>query len=221
MDGLPKQNPLDPRILGTQTWAVARAVKSCDLRQRPVFAILSGLLLALACMAEHKSAAEHELRHAMAQVEMLTPDGIPEIGQDAIDFAMQYYNFNTPRACEEPVFDQNLWERGLTLQRGFQIADVLIGTAAFDNWPLLASTLSHELEAHCRQPLIAAGLLRYAGIDLTTMLERDAYAIELASADRFRLSREDAEGIANTALDFYPVLSLARPGVALNAQPTP
>ena len=77
-----------------------------------------------------------------------------------------------------------------------------IGPAAFASWSLLGSTLAHELEVHCRQNFTLIRMQDLMGAQGTLKAERDAYAHELAHAERFNLSKIERMNIQAT-MDFY------------------
>lgn len=130
-------------------------------------------------------------------------DGIPTLGQDAINRAMAMFNVALPRDANWPVFDENLQDRGLTVKsRWFGKAEVSIGPSAFSSWAMLGSTLAHEIEVHCQQNFPMIFLEDAMGLKGSWRAEREAYEHELTNAGRFGLSAKDARLIAAT-MDFY------------------
>src|SRR5690606_25474533 len=79
-----------------------------------------------------------------------------------------------------------------------------IGPSAFASWALLGSTLAHEIEVHCHQNFTLIRLFDIAGWEGTENAEREAYAHELAHADRFGLTSDDRYSIAQTLQYYYP-----------------
>jgi hypothetical protein len=131
--------------------------------------------------------------------------GKPNLSQESIRLAMVHFNIERPEAVLEPKLDLGLADRGLTIRKGaWQPPVVAIGPDAFASWPLLGSTLAHELEIHCKQNLVAIHIMNLTGLNGTTIAEREAYDYELNQANRFGLSPYDRDLIKSTADYYYP-----------------
>lgn len=132
-------------------------------------------------------------------------DGVPSPTQSSIDRAIAFYQIKVPSNVKGPGVDMTLTDRGLTTRRGaLSKINVTIGPDAFSSWAMLASTISHEVEVHCRQNFFAIHLMDMAGMDGTGQAEREAYAHELNSAARFGLSPYDQDLIRSTSDYYYP-----------------
>lgn len=132
-------------------------------------------------------------------------EGRPVVGQEAIDLAMNFYKISKPADANQPVFDPELKDRGLTVKSSwFGKTQVYIGPSAFANWAMLGSTLAHEVEVHCRQNFPMIFIKDRLGLDGTSDAEREAYRYEISNASRFGLSGRDAGLIAATVEYYYP-----------------
>lgn len=138
-----------------------------------------------------------------SQIQVLPPDTRPSLSQQSIDIAIAMFAIEIPANTKHPSFDASLEDRGLTTLNGWgKPLEVTIGPAAFASWALLGSTLAHELEVHCKQNFTLIRMKDLVGADGTKEAERDAYAHELAHAERFNLSRIERMNIQAT-MDFY------------------
>ncbi len=147
--------------------------------------------------------AKQNFRRSMAMVQVLPPSEVPEMSQASVELALELYGIEVPDNTNDPILDMSLEDRGSTMRSlGGDYALVKVGPAAFESWSILASTLAHEIEVHCRQsfPLIYA--LDVLGLEGTVIAERQAYQYELENAKRFGLNNSEALLIKNT-LDFY------------------
>lgn len=140
----------------------------------------------------------------------------PEISQNSIDRAIELFSIKMPKGVEWPLLDLSIQDRGVTILDGYSgEMRVLIGPGAFSSWAILGSTLSHELEVHCRQNFGLVRFLDFIGFDGTTMAEREAYQHEIEHAIRFGLTRSEISGIQDTMDFFYP---LDKQGDSLSAK---
>jgi|GEM_PF-1601662 len=129
----------------------------------------------------------------------------PAMNQASIDRAIAMYQILIPQGVKRPVFEKDLDDRGVTIKRDwFSPLEVQVGPNAFMSWPLLGSTLAHELEVHCRQSFAWIKMSDTLGLDGTSKAEREAYKYELAHAKRFGLSQVDQDLIQITVDYFYP-----------------
>ncbi len=184
----------------------------------PLMAALSGrrsliFLLALVAplsIAMSRAHGEVEARKTFerrsARIKVVAPQTAPAISQDSVDLALVMFGIPVPPNAEHPKLDRELRDRGLTARGAFmEKAQVTIGPSAFTSWGLLASTLAHELEVHCRQSFFLIYVMDLAGLDGTGEAERQAYVHELRNAKRFGLDRGDADLIADTMEYYYPL----------------
>jgi hypothetical protein len=129
----------------------------------------------------------------------------PVLSQASIDRAVEMFQIRIPEHVNGPTFDPSLADRGLTMKRGvLGKVSVTIGPDAFSSWPLLGSTIAHEVEVHCRQSFVAIHLMDIAGLDGTGIAEREAYAYEIKYAQRFGLTPYDMDLIKSTSSYYYP-----------------
>lgn len=144
------------------------------------------------------------LKRIVTQSEV-DPEIAPPKSQESIDTAMKLFDIKLPAYTPQPTYDAGLKDRGLTTSHLLSgEITVTIGPAAFESWALLGSTLAHEIEIHCRQPLTLVLIGDFLGFDGTGIAEREAYEHELASRDRFQLSALDSEAIQETMNFYYP-----------------
>lgn len=130
---------------------------------------------------------------------------VPPLRQESIQKAIELYQIKIPKNVVTPTLDLSMTDRGLTVRRGaLAPLKVFIGPDAFSSWPLLGSTIAHEVEVHCRQNFLAIHLMDLAGLDGTGNAEREAYEYELRHAERFGLAPYDRDLIRSTASYFYP-----------------
>jgi len=127
------------------------------------------------------------------------------VSQDSVNLALVLYNIEIPDNANFPKLDGDLTDRGLTTMHGLGTKlQVTVGPSAFSSWPLLGSTLAHELEVHCNQNFAAIRVMDLAGLDGTGSAEREAYRHEIKHAKRFGLSPDDQRQISYTMNFFYP-----------------
>ncbi len=142
---------------------------------------------------------------AMAHESEAPLEGRPVPGQEAIDLAMTHFKISRPSDANQPLFDPELKDRGLTVKSSwFGKTQVYIGPSAFANWAMLGSTLAHEVEVHCLQNFPMIFIKDRLGLDGTSDAEREAYRYEIANASRFGLSGRDTGLIAATVDYYYP-----------------
>lgn len=154
---------------------------------------------------KESQARANQLKTNVVNLAPELPFGEPEPGQDAINAALSAFGIQTPKNVKGPFFSAKLEDRGLTLKRGVMSDSIVyIGPEAFSSWPLLGSTLAHEIEIHCRQNFLAIHFQNISGFDGTGFAEREAYNYELHQADRFGLSDYERDLIKSTMAYFYP-----------------
>lgn len=125
--------------------------------------------------------------------------GRPSLGQADIDRALSHFRIAVPAGVPAPIYDADLMDRGQTNWQPFAgVTSVKIGPAAFASWALLGSTLSHEVEVHCRQNLLYIATGDTFGLPTKLAAEREAYRFEIDGAERFGLDAEELELIAAT-----------------------
>jgi hypothetical protein len=163
------------------------------------------------CLAWAKQSFSHyQVMDSIVSQTAVDLDMPPEMTQESIDLAMKIFAIKLPANTSHPTFDPALKDRGLTVSHPLSgDISVTIGPAAFENWALLGSTLAHEVEIHCRQPLLLVMIADFLGVDGTGIAEREAYRYELANQERFKLDSWDARAIEDTMNHFYPERSLA------------
>lgn len=204
---------------------VAKAVKirlpsNCSQR-RPlgsvlgVFHVLSlGLAVALSYLFWSSATSENEARIFSEKSRIIAveaPQSAPLPNQESINAALAMYGIEVPADAGLPLFDSTLRDRGMTLRGNWSGKSlVLIGPAAFDSWPLLGSTLAHELLVHCQQNFFLISLMDLLHLDGTGAAERQAYEYELAHSEQFHLSDDDRELVAATVAYYYPASSPKR-----------
>ena len=129
----------------------------------------------------------------------------------SIELAMLAYSIKAPKGCRSPRFNPDINDRGVTIKRPWNDEYIVdIGPQAFENWAILGSTLSHEIEVHCNQNFMWVNFLNLIGLDGTGFAERIAYNYEIANVDRFGLSTEDIESLSTIKDHYYPYLSEKR-----------
>jgi hypothetical protein len=137
---------------------------------------------------------------------VLLPSRHPQPTQASIDYALMLFDIHIPENVKHPVYDPELADRGLTVQKGIgHPFEVRLGPTAFTSWAILGSTLSHEIEVHCRQEFALIRLLDLMGMNGTLYAERVAYQYEISQAKRFKLSRSEQFSIADTVEFYYPL----------------
>jgi hypothetical protein len=175
--------------------------------------VLTGIILSVGAAAGVVafSLSESEVRaKELTELSQEAPDsqileGRPLMSQASINLAMKNYGIKIPGTIKGPFYDPKLEDRGLTIRRGVTSDPIVyVGPEAFSSWPLLGSTLAHEIEIHCRQNFLAIHFQNLAGFDGTTIAEREAYRYELANAQRFGLNQYDKDLIRTTMTYFYP-----------------
>lgn len=176
-----------------------------------ILGCLLSALLGATVIAYSVVQTEQRARDNLTRTVQFTPpanqviEGVPYLNQASIDKAVAYFKIKVPSNVYGPAIDLNLTDRGLTVRRGaLSQIHVSIGPEAFSSWAMLASTISHEVEVHCRQNFFAIHLMDMAGLDGTGQAEREAYSHELSGAHRFGLSPYDQDLIRSTADYFYP-----------------
>ena len=170
-----------------------------------LLAMLAGLVVTVFA-AQRSLSEEARFDRGMRQVRIVSPATPPQITQEAINTALVMYDINVPATANFPMFDPELSDRGMTTMRGLgRKLDVTVGPSALASWPLLGSTLAHELEVHCRQNFTMIRMRDLAGFDGTGAAEREAYLHEVKNAARFGLSADDQQQIRYTMNFFYPV----------------
>ena len=101
--------------------------------------------------------------------------------------------------------DRTISERGITTKASLEKnLSVVVGPSAFKSWSLLASTLSHEIEVHCKQNFLFVRLLDSLGLHGTIAAERQAYQYEIDHSVRFGLSDSEKAAIKDTMEFYYP-----------------
>ncbi|MCX6117022.1 MAG: hypothetical protein NT027_05750 [Proteobacteria bacterium] len=129
----------------------------------------------------------------------------PSMSQESIEQAIEKFQIQLPENVMLPKFDPSLTDRGMTYRvNAYSAPQVSIGPEAFHNWAILASTIAHEVEVHCKQNFFAIHLMDLAGMDGTGQAEREAYLHELSHAKRFGLAPLDQDLIRSTMVQFYP-----------------
>ncbi len=180
---------------------------------------------------EQKALETYELE--LKKVRVSPPERAPEPSQQDIDLAMALYSIRLPRGLQSPAFDPALEDRGLTTGSSLLGPQhVTIGPAAFSSWPLLGSTLAHEVEVHGQQNFFRivledeffgalttwsasgralAGSFADAGQGRslcsacgTLGAEREAYQYEIQNAQRFGLSELEIRLIRQVMDTYYP-----------------
>ncbi|MEI6832908.1 MAG: hypothetical protein WCL28_02860 [bacterium] len=176
-----------------------------------VGSLLGSLLLVLIAVGivsigvKESQARANQLKNNVTDAVAELPYGDPEIGQAAINTALNAFGIQIPKNVKGPFFSEKLEDRGLTLKRGVMADSIVyIGPEAFSSWSLLGSTLAHEIEIHCRQNFLAIHFQNISGFDGTGIAEREAYSYELHQAERFGLSEYERDLIRSTMAYFYP-----------------
>lgn len=186
------------------------------------FVLLGAFGLGLGLLLAHAKAEieeERGFRSGMAAVLVRPPAESPTPSQESIDLAMEIYGIRLPPSAEFPIFDPNLEDRGLTTRATFlDLAKVTIGPAAFASWPLLGSTLAHEIEVHCNQSFAVIWFLDLLNMDGVSVAERKAYEHEIAGAERFGLNQSDVQLIGDTVDFYYPEESHAQKPVRVSVK---
>jgi hypothetical protein len=143
---------------------------------------------------------------AYRQPAISIPSSTPTIGQESIDRALKIFHIEIPRTADHPRYNPKLHDRGAASRRfGFQKIQVEVGPSAFQSWSLLASTLAHELEVHCRQNWALINVMDSMGLHGSMWAERQAYLYEIKNAERFGLDTRQIELIEATMAYFYDV----------------
>jgi len=169
-----------------------------------VFLVSFGVIF-FALSADYSQRSKSELTRQWQSVTVSPPDSKPSYSQNSVDVAMAMFGIQMPENTAAPKFDPNLFDRGLTVRRGWNgKAKVTIGPPAFQSWSLLGSTLAHELEIHCNQSFFLISMLDTLGLDGTAIAERQAYQHELLHANRFGLTKLDQQLIQDTLEFYYP-----------------
>lgn len=169
-------------------------------------ALLGAGVIAYSMLQTEQRARENLSRsRSLSNLPLPTIEGSPAMNQESIDKVIAAFKINIPENVAGPRLDMGLSDRGLTSRRGAlsQIM-VTIGPDAFSSWAMLASTISHEVEVHCRQNFFAIHLMDLAGMDGTGQAEREAYRYELRNAGRFGLAPYDQDLIRSTVNYYYP-----------------
>ena len=156
-------------------------------------------------MVRSKQRDEASIVTGNERVTVQLPTTAPRVSQESINAAIEMFKIRVPKDVIGPKLDLRLADRGQTLRKGaFANALVSVGPEAFSSWPMLASTLAHELEVHCQQNFVALHLMDITGLDGVGEAEREAYTYELRNAQRFGLSPYDQDLIRSTMDYFYP-----------------
>jgi hypothetical protein len=126
---------------------------------------------------------------------------LPTLSEASIDEAVKRFSIKIPKHIKRPLIDHLLVDRGRTSWNFFGGAILVkLGPPAFTSWGLLGATLAHELEIHCQQNLMAISFKNALGIDAVSAAELEAYNHELSNAERFGLSSEETQRIADTLM---------------------
>jgi hypothetical protein len=137
-----------------------------------------------------------------------TLEGRPSVTRESALRAIEAFNIQVPKNVTGPFIKSDMNDRGMTVRSSaFSPASVYVGPEAFTSWALLGSTLAHEIEVHCRQNFLSIHFQSLAGIDSVGEAEREAYAYEIANANRFGLSDYERNLIQSTSAYYYPELS--------------
>jgi hypothetical protein len=154
--------------------------------------------------ARDKSLTDRDLNSDILYV-LNSPTSIPAMSQESVDLAVRAFRIDVPRNVKGPRFDPNLKDRGLTFRKSvLSDLEVSIGPDAFTSWGILASTIAHETEVHCRQSFLAIHFLNLLGFSGVAIAEREAYLFEISQAKRFGLTRLDQHLIKGTLDYYYP-----------------
>lgn len=169
-------------------------------------AVLGAGVIAYSMIQTEQRARENQSRSRVLKTAMVPAvEGQPSVSQESIDKAVTAFQIKVPNNVAGPKLDMSLLDRGLTTRRGaLSQITVTIGPDAFSSWSMLASTISHEVEVHCRQNFFAIHLMDLAGMDGTGQAEREAYRYELRNAARFGLAPYDQDLIRSTVNYYYP-----------------
>lgn len=161
------------------------------------------LLLSVLLYAHREVERENSFYQAQHLVHVTAPPTKPQVTQHSIDVALALYSIKAPHDVSHPMLDLQLKDRGLTKRSlALRQSIVTIGPAAFESWALLGSTLSHEIEIHCRQNMIVIVVKDlFFGTGIRDA-EREAYIYEIKNAKRFGLIKDDVDTIKQT-MDYY------------------
>ena len=176
---------------------------------------MSAVILVTAVYAAAEAMfAENKAWVEMSQIPMSLPSNKPPMNQDSIDLALVLFNIKVPASAKNPVFDSNLADRGITVQRGIgHEYEITIGPSAFTSWSMLGSTLAHEIEVHCNQNFVFIRVLDLLGLDGTNLAEREAYGYEYEHSKRFKLTALERSSIQDTVEFYYPVKPVKKASV--------
>ncbi|WP_397600482.1 hypothetical protein [Silvanigrella sp.] len=164
------------------------------------------------------------LQKNMADISVIYPKEVPTNSNDNIDLAMALFSIDIDENIENPIYNDELPYRGLTLGNAFsKNKQVLIGKMAFESWGILGSTLAHEIEIHGKQSFLEIEILNYlytlkrvpeklfvnfyhntSKLNYDNlgygsyMAEKEAYNHELDSKKRFNLNNNEIYAIRYT-----------------------
>ncbi len=166
------------------------------------FALLGGLIAigySAIVQANHTKTTTE-----MSAVAIEPPVFRPKPGQASIDRAIAMFGIEVPAVAHYPQFDATIEDRGRTIRSvSDKKANVIIGSAAFESWAILGSTLAHELEVHCQQSFLMIQILDMVGLQGTHIAERQAYNYEIDNAKRFGLRDYEVSNINETKYYYY------------------
>lgn len=169
-------------------------------------------LVMFSCVSIAVAFAKSQTSQGLAYLNLLKaaaieiPSEFPEPGQKDLDLALAMFGIEVPSNVQHPVYDPNLADRGITVNRiDEKDYEVRIGRSAFSSWALLGSTLAHEIKVHCSQDFFLIYIADQLGFEGTAHAERAAYQYELDHADFFGLTSSDQIMIAETVSQYYPL----------------
>lgn len=129
--------------------------------------------------------------NARERKESIGLQGKPNPSNLSIQMALDFYNIEIPSRCNHPVYvevENKSRDRAIiTLPGWIGRRDVLVYRGAFLSWGVLASTLAHELEIHCKQSTIEYILLQglYGTKYADARAEIPAYDLEISRAKEY------------------------------------
>jgi len=133
------------------------------------------------------------------------PGALPAMTEESIHLAMNFFEIDLPANTAMPTLNKKLKVRGMTTRSLMQTMNkVEIGPEAFMSWGLLASTIAHEVEIHCKQNLLLINLQEMVGINANVKAEREAYNHELSNAKKFGLRAFEIHNIRRSRDYYYP-----------------
>ncbi len=135
------------------------------------------------------------------------PGSLPPMSEESIRLAMEYFQIELPANTAMPTLDIKLKSRGLTSRSLLNTLNkVSIGPEAFMSWGLLASTIAHEVDIHCKQNLLWITLQEMVGINGSVKAEIEAYNYELSNSKKFGLRAFEVHNIRRSRDYYYPAI---------------